>query len=47
MNKDLRPAPGDLDPIETASRDEIASLQLLRLRGLRKCPHERGTRRPQ
>ncbi|MCB4789680.1 MULTISPECIES: phenylacetate--CoA ligase PaaK [unclassified Delftia] len=27
-----RPAPGDLDPIETASRDEIASLQLLRLR---------------
>ncbi|OBY83658.1 phenylacetate--CoA ligase, partial [Delftia sp. JD2] len=32
MNKDLRPAPGDLDAIETASRDEIASLQLLRLR---------------
>ncbi|MEQ6310625.1 phenylacetate--CoA ligase PaaK [Delftia acidovorans] len=27
-----RPAPGDLDAIETASRDEIASLQLLRLR---------------
>ncbi|WP_289087018.1 phenylacetate--CoA ligase PaaK [uncultured Delftia sp.] len=27
-----RPAPGELDPIETASRDEIASLQLLRLR---------------
>ncbi|KLO58835.1 phenylacetate--CoA ligase [Delftia tsuruhatensis] len=27
-----RPAPGDLDPIETASRDEIASLQLQRLR---------------
>jgi len=32
MNKDLRPAPGDLDAIETASRDEIASLQLQRLR---------------
>ncbi|MCB4788918.1 phenylacetate--CoA ligase PaaK [Delftia sp. Lp-1] len=32
MNKDLRPAPGELDPIETASRDEIASLQLQRLR---------------
>ena len=27
-----RLAPGELDPIETASRDEIASLQLLRLR---------------
>ena len=27
-----RPAPGVLDPIETASRDEIASLQLQRLR---------------
>jgi phenylacetate-CoA ligase len=27
-----RPAPGDLDPIETASRDEIAALQLTRLR---------------
>ncbi|MFC4926591.1 phenylacetate--CoA ligase PaaK [Delftia deserti] len=27
-----RPAPGELDPLETASRDEIASLQLLRLR---------------
>ena len=26
-----RPAPGDLDPIETASRDEIAALQLSRL----------------
>ena len=32
MNKDLRPASGDLDAIETASRDEIASRQLLRLR---------------
>ncbi len=27
-----RPAPGDLEPIETASRDEIAALQLTRLR---------------
>jgi phenylacetate-CoA ligase len=27
-----QPAPGDLDPIETASRDEIAALQLQRLR---------------
>ncbi|MEH3085610.1 MAG: phenylacetate--CoA ligase [Xylophilus ampelinus] len=27
-----RPAPGDLEPIETASRDEIAALQLERLR---------------
>ena len=27
-----RPAPGDLEPIETASRDEITSLQLRRLR---------------
>ncbi|MEL6794671.1 MAG: phenylacetate--CoA ligase, partial [Pseudomonadota bacterium] len=30
--KDLTPAVGDLDPIEIASRDEIASLQLKRLR---------------
>ena len=29
---DLRPKPGDLDPIELASRDEIAALQLDRLR---------------
>jgi phenylacetate-CoA ligase len=29
---DLSPAPGDLDPIETASRDEITALQLQRLR---------------
>ncbi|MFP5476330.1 MAG: phenylacetate--CoA ligase PaaK [Gammaproteobacteria bacterium] len=28
-----QPAPGDLEPIETASRDEIAALQLQRLRG--------------
>ncbi|HEX7867075.1 MAG TPA: phenylacetate--CoA ligase PaaK [Variovorax sp.] len=27
-----RPAPGELEPIETASRDEIAALQLARLR---------------
>ncbi|MBA4257010.1 MAG: phenylacetate--CoA ligase, partial [Polaromonas sp.] len=27
-----QPAPGDLDPIETASRDEIAALQLQRLK---------------
>jgi phenylacetate-CoA ligase len=27
-----QPAPGDLDPIETASRDEIAALQIQRLR---------------
>ena len=26
-----RPAPGDLEPIETASRDEIEALQLQRL----------------
>ncbi|MBN2760018.1 MAG: phenylacetate--CoA ligase [Rhodobacteraceae bacterium] len=30
--KDLSPKPGDLDPIETASRDEIAALQLERLK---------------
>jgi phenylacetate-CoA ligase len=27
-----QPQPGDLDPIETASRDEIAALQLQRLK---------------
>ena len=27
-----RPAPGDLEPIESASRDEITALQLQRLR---------------
>ena len=26
-----KPAPGDLEPIETASRDQLASLQLRRL----------------
>ena len=30
--QDLRPHPGDLEPIETASRDELRSLQLRRLR---------------
>lgn len=30
--EDLSPKPGDLDPIETASRDEIAALQLQRIR---------------
>ncbi|MCV6584273.1 MAG: phenylacetate--CoA ligase [Marinibacterium sp.] len=29
--KDLSPRPGDLEPIETASRDEIAALQLSRM----------------
>ena len=27
-----KPLPGDLEPIETASRDEITALQLQRLR---------------
>jgi phenylacetate-CoA ligase len=30
--EDLSPRPGDLEPIETASRDEIATLQLERMR---------------
>ena len=30
--KDLSPRPGDLDPIEIASRDEISSLQLQRMK---------------
>lgn len=30
--EDLSPRPGDLEPIETASRDEIAALQLERMR---------------
>ncbi|MEO9779244.1 MAG: phenylacetate--CoA ligase PaaK [Sedimentitalea sp.] len=30
--KDLSPRPGDLDPIETASRDEITALQVKRLK---------------
>ena len=41
------PAPGDLEPIETASRDEITALQLLRLRqtlqrAYDKVPHYRA-----
>lgn len=41
-----QPAPGDLDPIETASRDEIAALQLERLRqtlrhAYQNVPHHR------
>jgi hypothetical protein len=32
MMRDLSPKPSDLDPIEIASRDEIAALQLDRLR---------------
>ena len=32
MVLDLTPRKADLDPIETASRDEIAGLQLQRLR---------------
>lgn len=36
--EDLAPRPGDLDPIETASRDEITALQLERLQwSLRHC----------
>ncbi|GAA2379458.1 phenylacetate--CoA ligase PaaK [Dactylosporangium salmoneum] len=31
--RDVTPAPGTLDPIETASRDELTALQLARLRG--------------
>lgn len=30
--EDLSPKPGDLESIETASRDEIAGLQLERMR---------------
>ncbi|CAN7520305.1 phenylacetate--CoA ligase [Bosea sp. LjRoot90] len=42
--EDLSPRPGDLDPIETASRDEISSLQLTRLKttiehAYRNSPH--------
>ena len=43
---DLSPRPGDLDPIETASRDELAALQLSRLqvslrRAYEHVPHYR------
>jgi phenylacetate-CoA ligase len=34
------PAPGDLEPIETASRDEIAALQLTRLRATLRRAYE-------
>ncbi|MCV9936762.1 phenylacetate--CoA ligase [Boseaceae bacterium BT-24-1] len=42
--EDLSPRPGDLDPIETASRDEISALQLTRLKttldhAYRNSPH--------
>ncbi|MEO1143812.1 MAG: hypothetical protein AAFW66_15975, partial [Pseudomonadota bacterium] len=30
--EDLSPKPGDLEPIETASRDELSALQLQRLK---------------
>lgn len=36
-----RPAPGDLEPIERASRDEIAALQLQRLRAALKHAHDK------
>jgi phenylacetate-CoA ligase len=44
--EDLSPRPGDLDPIETASRDEISALQLKRLKttldhAYRNSPHYR------
>ena len=46
--EDLSPRPGDLDPIETASRDEISALQLRRLKttldhAYRNSPHYRAT----
>jgi phenylacetate-CoA ligase len=45
--EDLSPRPGDLDPIETASRDEISVLQLKRLKttldhAYRNSPHYRA-----
>ena len=45
--EDLSPRPGDLDPIETASRDEISELQLKRLKATlahahRNSPHYRA-----
>ena len=46
--EDLSPRPGDLDPIETASRAEISALQLKRLKttldhAYRNSPHYRAT----
>src|SRR5215469_7007447 len=43
-----KPAPGDLEPIETASRDELAALQLQRLKrtllhAYDNVPHYRAT----
>lgn len=38
--KDLSPKPGDLEPIETASRDEIAALQLQRMKWSLKHAYE-------
>jgi phenylacetate-CoA ligase len=38
---DLSPRPGDLDPIETASRDELAALQLGRLQASLRRAYER------
>jgi phenylacetate-CoA ligase len=45
--EELSPRPGDLDPIETASRDEISALQLKRMKATlahayRSSPHYRG-----
>jgi phenylacetate-CoA ligase len=46
--RDVTPAPGTLEPIETASRDELAALQLARLRqtlrhAYEHVPHYRDT----
>ena len=38
--EDLAPNPGDLDPIETASRDEISALQLDRMKWSLKHAYE-------
>ncbi|GAB5467303.1 MAG: phenylacetate--CoA ligase [Rhodospirillales bacterium] len=38
--EDLSPRPGDLEPIETASRDEIAALQLVRLKATLRHAYE-------
>src|SRR4051812_40487423 len=35
-----RPAPGELEPIETASRDEVAALQLQRLQATLRHAYE-------
>jgi phenylacetate-CoA ligase len=39
--RDVTPAPGTLEPIETASRDELAALQLSRLRATLRLAYER------